>query len=52
MGLGSPISALHVDMVENVKFNHEFALFFAQILLKNYTVQWKQESIFRDILKY
>ena len=25
-------------MVENVKFNHEFSLFFAQILLKNDTV--------------
>ena len=25
-------------MVENVKFNHEFSLFFAQILVKNNTV--------------
>ena len=36
--LRSPISALQEGMVENVKFNNEFSLFFAQILLKNYTV--------------
>ena len=35
----SPISALQVGMVEIVKFNHEFALFFAHILLKNDIVQ-------------
>ena len=37
--LRSPISALQEGMVENVKFNHEFSLFFAQILLKNDTVR-------------
>ena len=38
VGLRSQISALQVDIVENVKFNHVFSLFFAQILLKNDTV--------------
>ena len=41
VGLRSPISALQVGIVENVKFNHEFSLFFAQILLKNDTVYWR-----------
>ena len=40
----SPISALQVGMVENVKFNHEFALFFAHILLKNDTVHCADEQ--------
>ena len=31
-------------MVENVKFNHEFSLFFAQILLKNDTVHCTGDS--------
>ena len=40
--LRSPISALQEGMVENVKFNHEFSLFFAQILLKNDTVPGRE----------
>ena len=39
VGLRSPISALQVGIVENVKFSREFSLFFAQILLKNDTVR-------------
>ncbi len=46
----SPISALQVGMVENVKFNHEFALFFAHILLKNDTVHFNQYLVPRTHL--
>ena len=43
----SPISALQVGMVKNVKFNHEFLLFFAQILHKNDTVCCSNDLNFR-----
>ena len=38
--LRSPSRALQVNMVENVKFDHEFATFFGMFLLKYYTVQF------------
>ena len=42
VGLGSTISALQVGMVENVKFNDDFATFFATFFAKSYTVHSDQ----------
>ena len=52
VGLRSPISALQVGIVENVKFNHEFSLFFAQILLKNDTVQYRTTAFIRYVFLF